>query len=162
MHRPLVSRRGQKVALDTSGTALKAAICRDLELLKLSLSELEFLVGREAHDPRLQEKEVTALIHAGTARAIAVSLGRDGAILGTGDGVIRLPALPVQEQSAVGAGDAFLAGLVVGLARGMPYCKALALGTAAGAAAVTTYGTAQVQRATVDALYRQVCERAWS
>ena len=69
-----------------------------------------------------------------------MSLGRDGAILGTADGVSRLPAMKVAERGAVGAGDSFLAGLVLGLVRGLSDLQALAFGTAAGAAAVMTDG----------------------
>jgi 6-phosphofructokinase 2 len=153
----IATQRGQKFALDTSGAALHAAVGHGLELLKLSLGELEFLIGREARDAAAQEREVADLTRSGAARMVAVSLGREGAILGTGDGVIRLPAPPVQARSAVGAGDAFLAGLVLGLARGLPDRGALALGVAAGSAAVVTYGTAQVQEANVDQLYRELC-----
>jgi 6-phosphofructokinase 2 len=147
--------RGQKFVLDTSGTALRAALGHRIELLKLSLSELEFLIGRELHDLQSQEKETASLIRSGAARMIAVSLGRDGAILGTQEGISRLPAMKVEECSAVGAGDSFLAGLVFGLARGVSHREALALGIAAGAASVATYGTAQVRRADVEALYRK-------
>lgn len=153
----IASRRGRKFVLDTSGSALRAAIGHGIELLKLSLSELEFLIGHEPHDPQSQEKEVASLIHAGAARMIAVSLGRDGAILGTSEGVSRLPAVKVEECSAVGAGDSFLAGLVFGLARGVSHRDALALGIAAGAACVATYGTAQVRRADVETLCRKLC-----
>jgi 6-phosphofructokinase 2 len=148
----IASRSGQKFVLDTSGSALRAAIGHGIELLKLSLSELEFLIARELHDPQSQEQEVASLIRSGAARKIAISLGRDGAILGTSEGVSRRPAVKVEECSAVGAGDSFLAGLVLGLARGMSDMEALILGIAAGAACVTTYGTAQVRRADVEAL----------
>ena len=153
----IASRRGQKFVLDTSGTALRAAIGHGIELLKTSLGELEFLVGRELRDPQSQEKEVASLVRSGAARMLAVSLGRDGAILGTGEGVSRLPAVKVEERSAVGAGDSFLAGLVLGLARGLSDGKALAFGIAAGAACVATYGTAQVRRPDVEALWRKLC-----
>jgi 6-phosphofructokinase 2 len=153
----IASRRGQKFVLDTSGSALRAAIGHGIELLKLSLSELEFLIRRELHDAQSQEKEVALLIRSGAARMIAVSLGRDGAILGTSEGVSRLPAVKVKECSAVGAGDSFLAGLVLGLARGVSDREALALGIAAGAASVATYGTAQVRRADVETLSRKLC-----
>ena len=153
----IASRRGQKFVLDTSGSALRAAIGHGIELLKLSLSELEFLIRRELHDAQSQEKEVALLIRSGAARMIAVSLGRDGAILGTSEGVSRLPAVKVKECSAVGAGDSFLAGLVLGLARGVSDTEALALGIAAGAASVATYGTAQVRRADVETLSRKLC-----
>jgi len=149
--------RGQKFVLDTSGAALRAAVGHGLELLKLSLGELEFLIGREVRDPQLQEKEVALLVRSGAARMVAVSLGREGAILATGDGVDRLSVPVVRERSAVGAGDAFLAAVVLGLARGTSEHEALALGVAAGAATVTTYGTAQVDRTGVEDLYREIC-----
>ena len=153
----IARQRGQKFVLDTSGAALSAAVGHGLELLKLSLTELEFMIGRKAPDAATQEQEVAALTRSGAARRIAVSLGREGAILGSGDSVLRLPAPAVQACSSVGAGDAFLAGLVLGLARGLADREALALGIAAGSAAVVTYGTAQVQAANVDVLYRALC-----
>jgi 6-phosphofructokinase 2 len=149
--------RGQKFALDTSGAALRATIGRGIELLKLSLGELEFLIGHELRTPRAQEREVATLIHSGVARMIAVSLGRDGAILGTDKTIIRLPALQVQECTSVGAGDSFLAGLVLGVAQRMPHRQALALGMAAGAAAVTSYGTAHLHRADIEQFYQNLC-----
>jgi 6-phosphofructokinase 2 len=153
----IAERRGQKFVLDTSGPALRAALGHGIELLKLSLSELEFLIGRDLPDPQSQEKETASLIRSGAARMVAVSLEGNGAILGTRESVIRLPAVKVEECSAVGAGDSFLAGLVLGLARGMSHREALALAIAAGAASVATYGTAQVRRADVEALYRKAC-----
>lgn len=157
----IAARRRQKFVLDTSGPALRAAVGQriepgiepGIELLKLSLSEFEFLTGRDLADPQRQEEEIVSLIRFGTARMIAVSLGRDGAVLGTRNGVSRLPAVQVAERSAVGAGDSFLAGLVFGLARGLPERQALALGIAAGAASVATFGTAQVRRADIEALW---------
>ena len=153
----IAARRDQKFVLDTSGAALRAAVGHGIELLKLSLGELEFLIGRELHDPQSQEKEVASLIRSGAARMIAVSLGRDGAILWTNEGVSRLPTLKVKECSAVGAGDSFVAGLIVGLARGLSHREALALGISAGAASVMTYGTAQVRRSDVETFCRKLC-----
>lgn len=54
------------------------------------------------------------LLRRGKARMIAVSLGDEGAILGTANGIFRLPAIAVEERVAVGASDSFLAGLVLG------------------------------------------------
>jgi 6-phosphofructokinase 2 len=156
----IAARRGQKFVLDTSGLALRAAIGHGIDLLKASLGELEFLIDRELPDRQSQENEVVSLIRSGAARMIAISLGREGAILGTSDGIIRLPVAEVAERSAVGAGDSFLGGLVLGLARGLSERKALALGIAAGAAAVATYGTAQVSRADAEAHFRKLCDAA--
>jgi 6-phosphofructokinase 2 len=154
------AQRGQNFVLDTSGVALRAGIGAGIALLKLSLGELEFLTGREMTDPRAREQEVLGLIRAGSARMIAVSLGRDGALLGVGDNIVEVSAVKVDERSAVGAGDSFLAGLVTGLARDLSPRRALALGTAVGAAAVVNYGTALVRQADVETFYQELCAEA--
>jgi hypothetical protein len=46
---------------------------------------------------------------------------------------------------------------VIGLARGLSPRQALALGTAAGGAAVMSFGTARVHQADVDGVYRTLC-----
>ena len=150
----IATRRGQKFVLDTSGAALHAVHGLGLEVLKLSLRELEHLVGHVLPDEASQIEQVAALIRAGTARKLAVTLGEDGAMLGTRDAIVRMRAIEVKQRGAVGAGDAFLAGLVLGLERGLSDLEALAFGTAAGAAAVATYGTVRVQREAVESLYR--------
>jgi 6-phosphofructokinase 2 len=150
-------RRGQKFVLDTSGPALLAVKGHGMELFKLSLRELESLAGHELPDARSQDTEVDLLIRSGTARKIAVSLGQDGALMGTKYGISRVPAIKVKQRGAVGAGDAFLAGIVLGLSRGLSDLQALSFGNAAGAAAVATYGTVRVQRADVETLYREWC-----
>ncbi|WP_456283278.1 D-glycero-beta-D-manno-heptose 1-phosphate adenylyltransferase [Microbacterium sp. JZ101] len=50
--------------------------------------------------------------------AVAVTAGEQGAVLATGDGAIRLPALPVVTSDPCGAGDRFAATAAVALARG--------------------------------------------
>ena len=75
---------------------------------------------------------------------IALTLGDRGAILATAERRIVQPAPPARICSSVGAGDSFLAGLVLGLARRQTPDEALRLAIAAGAAAVTSRGTARV------------------
>ena len=119
--------RGARFALDTSGPALKAALGHGIDVLKPSLGEFESIVGREVRDPQSQAREAQDLVRSGAARMIALTLGRDGALLATHDEVVRLPAIAVAEKSAVGAGDSFLAGLVLALARGQSRLDALQL-----------------------------------
>jgi 6-phosphofructokinase 2 len=83
---------------------------------------------------------------------IAITLGDRGAILATPDRQIVETALPVEVRSSVGAGDSFLAGLVLGLARQQPAEDALRLAIATGAAAVMSRGTARVTREQVETL----------
>ena len=137
---------GARLALDTSGEALASARGRGIDLLKLSLGELEFLHGAPLADPVAQDAAVRVLLRADAAGMIAVSLGRDGALLATPDAIIRQPTRAVATRSAVGAGDAFLAGVVYALGEGLAPDRALALGNAAGASAVAQGGAARLRR----------------
>ena len=148
------ARRGIKFALDTSGPALRASLGCGIDLLKPSLGEFESIVGRQYSKASSRATRAVELVRSGAARMIALTLGGDGAILAAADGALELPAMAVKERTGVGAGDSFLAGLVLGLARGQPREEALRLAIAAGAAAVAGIGTARVQRAEVEALYR--------
>jgi 6-phosphofructokinase 2 len=151
-------RRGQRFVLDTSGVALAAALDQGgCELVKPSLGELEYLVGRPLKDPAEQDEEALNLVRRGAARMVAVTLGAEGALLATGNGVLRMPAMDVPMQSSVGAGDAFLAAATLTLARGGSPMDALAWGTAAGAAVVACAGTARLRQADVDVRYRALC-----
>ena len=96
------------------------------------------------------------LVRTGAARHVALTLGRDGALLATQGGVVRMPAMDVPVHSTVGAGDAFLASITLALARGAPPLEALAWGTAAGATATACAGTARLRRADVAARHRQL------
>jgi 6-phosphofructokinase 2 len=148
----VVSARGAKFALDTSGTALTSSLGHGVSLLKPSLSELETIVGQEVRSLPDQMAQAKRLVASGAAQMVALTLGAGGAILATAERVIHSPAFAVSERTGVGAGDSFLAGLVFGLAGRQTIEDALRLALACGASAVQGIGTAQVQRATVEAL----------
>ncbi len=152
----IASRRRQFFALDTSGSALRAALNHGLALVKPSLGEFEALVGRALPDGDSQASEAVALARSGAAEEVVVTLGRDGALLATAEEVIRLPGLPVAERSAAGAGDSFMAALIWAFSRGFGRREALSWGIAAGSAAVTSRGTAHVTRAEIAELRRRL------
>jgi 6-phosphofructokinase 2 len=153
----IAANRGQRFVLDTSGPALIAALKRGgIELVKPSLSELEHLVQRELKTQADQEIEAMNLVRRGAARFVALTLGREGALLATPEGTIRMPAMDVPMHSSVGAGDAFLGAMTLALARGADPAEALGWGTAAGAAAIACAGTARLHRADVEARYREL------
>ena len=63
--------------------------------------------------------------------------------------------MPVPPGSGVGAGDAMVAGVAVGLTSGWPLTKAVRLGIAAGAAMLLTPGTAPCTREDTERLFEQ-------
>ncbi len=152
----LAVRRGMHFVLDTTGVALKHALGQGVTLIKPSLGELESLLGRTIRDRGEQEAAALALVRAGAAQFVVLSLGAEGAILAQEKGVLRLPAPNVVVRSSVGAGDSFTAGMIFGLSRGDAPEDAFAHGIAAGAAAVMNYGTAHPLPTDVEALYRQI------
>jgi 6-phosphofructokinase 2 len=150
----IAAAKGQRFVLDTSGEALRLALDHGgLALVKPSLNELEHLVGRELHDPAAQDAEAMALVRSGATEMVATTLGHEGALLATRDGVLRMPAMDVPMHSSVGAGDAFLAATTLALARGSSPIDALAWGTAAGATVIACAGTARLHRSDVEARY---------
>lgn len=150
----IVRERGARLVLDTSGEGLKQAVARGgVHLAKPSLGEFEGLVGRKLPDPREQEHAAAELVASGRVALLAVTLGHEGALLADADGVFRMPALPVEAKSAVGAGDSFVAAMALALAQGRPVREAFVRGVAAGTAAVLTPGTELCRRADVDRLF---------
>lgn len=137
-----VRARGINVVLDTSGPALAATLAGGaLRLVKPSLDELAQLAGHPLDDPAKIIAAARAVVAAGGAETVAISLGQDGALLVEAGLTLMLPAIPVSPRSAVGAGDSFLAAMTFGLSRGWDVEQAFRLGLAAGAAAVLTPGT---------------------
>ena len=152
----IAARRGQRFVLDTSGAPLKAALGHGVALVKPSRGEFESLLGHKLKTPEEQEEAALALVRQGAAELVAVTLGHEGALLAEPSGVLRLPALEVPVRSAVGAGDSFLAAMVLALARGESPREAFAWGVAAGTAAVMRPGTAHPRREDVEALRRRI------
>jgi 6-phosphofructokinase 2 len=149
--------RGTQCVVDTSGAALRTAIERGgLALVKPSLGEFESLVGRKFVDSDDIGREARSLAASGRVKLVAVTLGRDGAILATTDGVFSHRAPPVVGRSAVGAGDSFVGAMVLALARGRSADEAFRRGMAAGSAAVLRHGPTLCDPADVERLYGEI------
>ena len=148
----LAQKLDRRLVLDTSGAALKQA-SPGIYLLKPSLRELQDLVGREIGNPLEQEKAAREVIDQGRCQIVVLSLGAEGALLVTTEECERFSAVPVDARSTVGAGDSMLAGIVLGLSRGLPLREAVCFGLAAGAAALLGSGTELCRRSDVEHLY---------
>lgn len=112
-----------------------AAIRPYIDVLLTGRDELAALVPEST-----PEQAAADLCRAGIG-TVVVKDGAAGALLFTGDGMVVIDPVPVDEVvDTVGAGDAFTAGFVSGLLRGWPAVNGARLGAALGAAAVTHTG----------------------
>lgn len=137
--------------VDTSGEALAAAARAPVDLLKPSLSELEALVGHSIDDaPTLREAIESTMDRFAGVGALLVSLGEMGAVLADrSDPIVLVKTPPVPAVSAVGAGDAMVAGVAAAIHANAGLLHATKLGAACGAATVTTPGSELCQPPTV-------------
>jgi 6-phosphofructokinase 2 len=110
------------------------------------------LTGREIRDERDEELAAREIIKQGRCEILVLSLGAQGALLATAAGCEHFAAIPVEARSTVGAGDSMLAGIVLGLSRGLPLRDAVRFGMAAGAAALLGSGTQLCRRSDVERL----------
>lgn len=124
-----------RVVVDASGPALSAALDEGVFLIKPSRDELAELVDAPGELDRPEQVEAArTIVVDGRAQVVALTLGAGGAVLVTADDELHLPTPKVDVASAVGAGDAFLAGLVLRLAEGRLLADAFRTAVAAGSA----------------------------
>ncbi|MGV9567525.1 1-phosphofructokinase [Streptomyces sp. NPDC003480] len=130
-------RQGVKVAVDTSGPALRAALRGRPDLVKPNAHELAEVAER--HLRCLGDVvDAAGLLRTRGAGCVLASLGADGAVLVDDSGVFHAEAPVTRVVSAVGAGDALLAGF---LAAGGSGHRALRQALSWAAAAVQHEGT---------------------
>lgn len=146
---------GLNVVLDTSGAPLREAVHNPIPglfVLRMDGEEAEDLAGH-ALETRAQSADFASeLVARGVAKRVIVARGAEGSVLAESGRRLFAKAAKVQVVSKVGAGDSFVAGFVLSLARGADSAAALAYGAAAASAAVTTDATQLCRLADVDRL----------
>ena len=124
-----------------------AADLRGMDLrvvFALTPNEMEARVclGLSPEEPARPEDLVRSLLQLGPANVI-MTLGAEGALWASDQGIQRIPALEVQVVDTVGAGDGFNAGLATGLSQKLPLEDAIALG-------ITTASLSTQKRETIE------------
>ena len=153
----ITAERGIKLVLDTSGEALKEGLAGGgVLLVKPSLGEFRQLVGHDLDTVEEIVEAASGIVAQGNAEMVAVTMGHKGAVLVHRGGALYLPALDISVQSAVGAGDSFLAAMVHRLVLGWEPVEAFRYGIAGGSAAVLTPGTNLACPKDIDRLYALV------
>lgn len=120
---------GRCVVLDTSSTALAAAIAAAPDVIKPNIHELGEAIGYVPKGPAAILDAARTLHQRGIA-VVIVSLGRDGAIFSDGDEAVHALPGEVAVRSTVGAGDAMVAGFIAASLEGRSLAERARLATA--------------------------------
>lgn len=132
--RAVAREHGARVAVDTSGAALDTLLAdpAGIDLLTPNADELSAAVGR----PLATLGEVIAAAREIVARGVTTvlaSLGADGLVAVTADRAVFARATAPSVANTAGAGDAALAGFLLGLTRAAPGADRLASAAASAA-----------------------------
>ena len=126
---------GCRAFLDSSGEALRFGLEARPDLVKPNREEAEFLTGDAIRNVASAWKAITKILRLG-AKSAALSLGEDGLLWcpGKGEPVLHARAKVITGRSAVGSGDATLAGFAYASAEGRNAQQTLRWAAACGAA----------------------------
>ena len=146
---------GARLFIDTSGTALAAVAAggAPVEVLRMDDAEAEGLAGTPLPGRTDTADFAAALVGRGAARSVLIARGADGNIIAGPSGRWHAAATNLAVVSAVGAGDSFVGGYALALARGWPVEMALGLGAAAASAACLTPATELCRPEDVERLF---------
>lgn len=126
---------GGRAFLDASCEPLRKALGAGPDFVKPNRQETEWLTGRSIQDARSGAAAITQLISAG-AKSAAVSLGQDGLVWKPfeSDSIYHASSPKVPVRSAVGSGDATIAGFAYAAEAGSGTAESLKLAAACGMA----------------------------
>ena len=144
--------KGARFVLD-SISGLEAALKEGVFLLRHNEHEYQSLAGRALQWPGEIAAFAQKLASSGGAARVVITHGADGSVMATKDAAVFTPVFPVRAHSAVGAGDSFVAGLIVALMRGWSDADALRYASACAAATRLSSGTSLFKKEDVERLY---------
>jgi tagatose 6-phosphate kinase len=128
--------RPRVIVVDARGEPLRAALSAGGFVAKMNRDELAATVGRTLSTVEEVAQAMAGITPAGGAAV--VTGGAEGAVASDGRGYWQIASPRVRAISAVGSGDAFTAGLAIGLLAGRSLADACAFAAACGAANAMT------------------------
>jgi len=132
---------GRSILNPAPALDLRKADLSDVFAITPNETEGRICLGLLPEDPISDEDLAMALLDLG-AENVMLTLGPKGVLWASNFGLKQIPALEVNVVDSVGAGDAFNAGLAVGLSENRPVIEAIALG-------VTTASLSTQKRETI-------------
>lgn len=144
-----------RVVVDADGEPMRLALEARPCLCKPNGKEASRLLGRPVDTLEhaiSAAREIRDLQGGGDAMTI-VSMGADGAVLSSAEGVLVGMSPKVETRSTIGSGDSLLGAFLWALEEGRPLVEAFRWGLAAGAATATTDGAEIARKPVVEALF---------
>jgi 1-phosphofructokinase family hexose kinase len=138
------------IAVDTSGEALRLAALAGPHVIKVNVEEYERAFDQPADDLSAIGAHFAALTDHGV-ETLCLTDGPRGALVLSTQERFAVQTEASDPVSTAGAGDAFLAGLLIALLRGERLTAGAQLATAAAAAALRQIGAGLIEAADVDA-----------
>lgn len=151
----LANKKNKKFLLDTSGELLNEGIKGKPYFIKPNKEEIEFLTGRKICTIEDAVKEIKNLQDKGI-EFVAISLGKDGSIVGFQDNFYKVTVPAVKSVNPVGSGDSFVAGVAIATKRGYDIKDTLKLACACGTANVMEEETGFVTESVVNELFNKI------
>lgn len=106
-------------------------------------NEIEVIDIAKTHEKKSMEEAARKIIQRGP-ETVVVTLGKEGCLIVTEEKVREIEGINVEAKDTTGAGDAFCAGLAVGLASGKDIQEAAEMGNLAGAFSTMEVGAQEV------------------
>lgn len=151
----VVKDAGKKVILDTSGKLLEMGIEACPTMIKPNIDEIRMLTGKECTEIG-EIVEAAKEIHARGVEVVAVSLGADGSLAVSDEGVFRAIVPRIDAVNTVGCGDSMIAGFALGFAEGLGIEETLRKASAISAAAALREETGYFVMEDMQRLYPQI------
>ena len=151
----VVKDAGKKVILDTSGKLLEMGIEACPTMIKPNIDEIRMLTGKECNEIG-EIVEAAKEIHARGVEVVAVSLGADGSLAVSDEGVFRAIVPRIDAVNTVGCGDSMIAGFALGFAEALGIEETLRKASAISAAAALREETGYFVMEDMQRLYPQI------
>jgi 1-phosphofructokinase family hexose kinase len=142
--------KGMLVAVDTSGPFLSGILDRPIDLLKINHHEFKQHYGRKYDYTFDEPSHFVSVIEAEGLSHAVITMGRRGALAYRDGQILAAESMRVVSNYAIGSGDAFLAGYLLGMINDESLEECLLRGMACGMANTLSYGPGRVTRYDVE------------
>lgn len=151
----MIKSKNKKVILDASGELLKEGIKALPTMIKPNSEEMENLLGFSINNREEVINSAIKLYESGI-ELVAVSLGKDGALLVCKDGIYHGKPPKIDVVNTVGCGDSMVAAFAVAMERGYSNMESLKYAVSISAANAMTFSTGNINLEDVDNIFEDV------